>query len=96
MRASGISEERQFIEKYTTLGDTIVNQGHEGFIVRSMYPFHYGQFEKKLGKYVRPNHVTTDEHWSHGHAYGNRIESGELRAASIADEHSESEPGDMP
>lgn len=37
----------------------------EGFVVRSRYPFHYGQFPQRLGKYVREDHVTTDEHWSH-------------------------------
>lgn len=78
MRASGLTDTHQFIQKYTELGRTIVEQGHEGFIVRSMYPIHYGQFGQKLGKYVRPNHVQTDEHWSHGGSYNNRIAPGDM------------------
>lgn len=42
-----------------------VEQGHEGIVVRSEHPFHYGSINKRLGKYVRPNHVKDDEkHWS--------------------------------
>lgn len=42
-----------------------VNKGHEGIVVRSKAPYHYGQFSKNVGKYVRENHVKTGEkHWS--------------------------------
>ena len=42
-----------------------VEQGHEGIVVRSALPFHYGQIEQRLGKYVRPGHVKEGEkHWS--------------------------------
>ena len=44
--------------------DRLIENGHEGIVIRSALPFHYGQFEARLGKYVRENHVTTDEHWS--------------------------------
>jgi hypothetical protein len=74
MRASGLSEEHQFIEKYTAMGKSIVEQGHEGFIVRSMYPFHWAQFDEKVAKFVRCNHVQTDEHWSHQQTTRNKIE----------------------
>jgi hypothetical protein len=43
--------------------DRLIQNGHEGIVIRSALPFHYGQFESRLGKYVRENHVTTDEHW---------------------------------
>lgn len=43
--------------------NSIVQSGEEGLVVRSKYPFHYGEFEKRIGKYVRKNHVKTDEHW---------------------------------
>lgn len=42
----------------------LINDGHEGLVIRSKFPFHYDQFEDRLGKYVREDHVTTDEHWS--------------------------------
>ena len=56
----------QFWNYYYDLSQEVVKQGHEGIVVRSALPFHYGQVEQRLGKYVRPNHVTEDEeHWSH-------------------------------
>lgn len=68
-------DENQFVHDYTSLAEETVSWGNEGIVVRSMYPFHYGQFERKVGKYVRPNHVQTDEHWSHQQTTGNVIES---------------------
>lgn len=41
-----------------------IEAGHEGVVVRIAYPFHYGQFEDHIAKYVREGHVQTDEHWS--------------------------------
>lgn len=47
------------------LSQEVVDEGHEGIVVRSKHPFHYGQIEQRLGKYVRPGHVKDDEkHWS--------------------------------
>jgi len=51
----------------------VIDNGGEGIVVRSKFPFHYGQFSTKLGKYVRENHVKTDEHWSHTDIVKNRI-----------------------
>ncbi len=48
----------------TRLGNDVIKEGHEGIVIRSIYPFHYGQFSSNIAKYVRPNHVTTDDHWS--------------------------------
>ena len=36
----------------------------EGFVIRNCEKFHYNDFNKNVGKYVRANHVTTDEHWT--------------------------------
>lgn len=69
------SDERKFTMHHVDLGEWVVDNGHEGIIVRTKYPFHYGQFERKLGKYVRPNHVQTDEHWSHQPTTRNKIDS---------------------
>src|SRR3990167_6003711 len=71
------SEEWQLerdLAKYAS--DTIL-AGHEGLVVSTMYPFPYGSFEgyetsngktswrvAAIAKYVRPNHVQTDDHWS--------------------------------
>ncbi len=51
----------------------VVNNGGEGIVVRTKFPFHYGQFGRRLGKYVRENHVKTDEHWSAGDTLDNNI-----------------------
>lgn len=43
----------------------VIDNGGEGIVVRSKFGFHYGQFGRRLGKYVRENHVSDDaEHWS--------------------------------
>lgn len=43
----------------------LVREGHEGLVVRSKFPFHYDQFGRRLGKYVRENHVEEGAtHWS--------------------------------
>lgn len=36
----------------------------EGFVVRNCASFNYQDFDKNVGKYVRANHVQTDQHWS--------------------------------
>jgi hypothetical protein len=54
----------KLVAKLQECGEKIVAAGQEGFVVRSTYPFYYGQFQDNIAKYVRPNHVTTDVHWS--------------------------------
>lgn len=52
---------------YSDLVDTaelVVNDGHEGIVVRSTYPMHYGQFSQYMGKYVRDEHqLNLGESW---------------------------------
>ena len=48
----------------TKIGEDIISKGHEGLVIRSMYPFQWSQFGENVGKFVRPNHVQTDKHWS--------------------------------
>jgi hypothetical protein len=48
------------------IAQEIIEEGHEGIIIRNRYPFHYGQFQERLAKYVRANHVDKDEeHWKY-------------------------------
>lgn len=35
----------------------------EGYVVRLQEPFHYNNFADSVAKFVRPNHVQTDDHW---------------------------------
>jgi hypothetical protein len=41
------------------------NSVKEGYVVRNAASFHFNDFEKNLAKYVRKNHVQTDQHWMH-------------------------------
>lgn len=43
-----------------------MKQNHEveGFVIRNIDEFKYEDFSKNVGKYVRANHVQTDEHWT--------------------------------
>lgn len=42
----------------------MIAQGKEGFVVRLFHDsFHYRDFDRNVAKWVRANHVQTDEHW---------------------------------
>lgn len=38
----------------------------EGYVVRSAGAFYFEDFQVRVAKYVRPNHVGTDRRWMHG------------------------------
>lgn len=46
----------------------------EGYVVRLAGRFHYGAFRRSVAKYVRKNHVTTDEHWLHKEVVVNKLQ----------------------
>lgn len=56
-------KEWQLTNDITKIAQTVINQGHEGVVLRINYPFHFGQFSDHIAKYVRANHVQTDKHW---------------------------------
>ena len=41
---------------------------NEGYVIRTADEFHYSEFRSKVGKYVRQNHVRSDQHWRAGKA----------------------------
>jgi RNA ligase len=49
----------------------------EGYVVRVADRFSYGEFHRKVGKFVRRDHVQTDQHWRHGPAIEKNRLSGE-------------------
>lgn len=52
----------------------VIKNGGEGIVVRKKFPFHFGQFGRSLGKYVRENHVDDEsDHWSKGETIDNRV-----------------------
>jgi hypothetical protein len=44
-------------------GDKVIRKGHEGIVVRTKEGFYAKDLNKCIAKYVRANHVQTDEHW---------------------------------
>lgn len=45
------------------LSKTLDTTKHEGFVVRVTDSIHHDEFKNRLAKWVRKNHVQTDEHW---------------------------------
>lgn len=42
----------------------VITRGGEGVVIRNINSFPLQNFARNVAKYVRPNHVQTDEHWS--------------------------------
>ncbi|WP_444997398.1 hypothetical protein [Aliikangiella sp. IMCC44359] len=38
----------------------------EGYVIRLEEPFHYSDFADSVAKWVRAEHVQTDQHWMYG------------------------------
>ena len=36
---------------------------HEGYVIRLIDKFHYNDFDKYVAKFVRKDHVQTNQHW---------------------------------
>jgi hypothetical protein len=72
-RSATFDKEWKLTKDITELAQIVINQGHEGVVARIDYPFHYGQFSDHIAKYVRPNHVQTDEHWSQEDIVKNKL-----------------------
>lgn len=68
------SDKYVFAATVTQIAKENISQGNEGVVVRSVYPFHYSQFETYLAKYVRPNHVQTNKHWQNQRITRNVLE----------------------
>lgn len=45
------------------LAKSLDKEKNEGYVIRNKNSFKYEDFSKNVGKYVRKNHVQTDEHW---------------------------------
>lgn len=49
-----------------TVIDSLDETKQEGIVVRNFHDFHLSDFQINVAKYVRENHVQTDEHWTRG------------------------------
>lgn len=45
----------------------------EGYVVRNADRFHYDDFSTNVAKWVRKNHVQTDQHWMHEKVVPNKL-----------------------
>ena len=59
IKSNSLPELEQLITQY---GENYINQGGEGIVIRNSDSF--SDFNSNVAKYVRKNHVTTDEHWT--------------------------------
>ena len=55
------------------LCERLVSEGQEGLVIRLADGFPYRDFRTCTAKYVRKNHVQTDEHWMHGEIVRNGL-----------------------
>lgn len=54
--------------------ETLVQEGgKEGYVVRIAGSFKFEDFQKYVAKYVRKNHIQTDDHWMNGPVFPNRL-----------------------
>lgn len=66
--------EHEAKRKLRDYAQNVVNEGGEGIVVRKKFPYHYGQFGRSLGKYVRANHVEDGaDHWRSEEVLPNRL-----------------------
>ena len=66
--------EWELIRYLSKVGEKVINEGHEGIVVRSTYGYHFSQHKDFVLKYVRENHVQTDKLWSHTSVIKNQIQ----------------------
>lgn len=62
------------IYRLNDLAERVVADGHEGITVRSRFPYHFAQFERRVAKYVRDGHVDPEaDHWKHRTVIQNQL-----------------------
>lgn len=68
------TKDYKFVNSITKIADDIIKQGHEGVVVRNIFPFHQSKFQENVIKFVRSNHVQTNQHWSSQILVKNKLE----------------------
>ncbi len=61
------------MEKAKEIADRLDMTKQEGFVVRRIDEIPYSKFGKMVAKYVRENHVQTDNHWMSGPVVSNKL-----------------------
>ena len=55
------------------LHNTLLAKDREGYVIRTVSPFKYGEFRNKVGKFVRPGH-SAGSHWKNSQIIRNELE----------------------
>ena len=58
----------------------------EGYVVRSADEFHYDAFSVSVAKWVRPQHVQTDQHWMHANIEPNQLATNAKSGQGVENE----------
>ena len=69
----GLWDEAEMI----SIGQNLDQSKCEGFVVRNATQFHYQDFAENIAKWVRSNHVQTDEHWMYKDVVPNLLQNRE-------------------
>jgi hypothetical protein len=73
IKETTFTTEWQLMSTLAELGNAVIKSGQEGLVVKSKYPFHYTQFAENVAKYVRANHVQTNQHWTRKQIVKNQL-----------------------
>lgn len=57
------------------LADKVDIEKSEGYVIRRYDEFQYDDFIKNVAKWVRPKHVTTDQHWMYQKIVPNQLKN---------------------
>lgn len=69
---SGKYDKHDICDFFTTYRN---NRDIEGYVIRLSDEFHYDDFDKSVAKFVRKNHVQTDEHWMNQKMVPNKLKN---------------------
>ena len=64
---------KRVYQTVTTFSKLIPKLNIEGFVIRNQDSFHYNYFQENVFKWVRADHVQTDEHWSNNKIIKNKL-----------------------
>ncbi len=62
--------------KIKAIGENLNRYKCEGYVVRNVEQFHYNDFANNMAKWVRSNHVQSDEHWMSQEVIPNKLAKG--------------------
>lgn len=64
IKTARYEKEYELIADLTRIAKEVIAKGHEGIVVRNMFPIHPSKFTENVMKFVREDHVQTNKHWS--------------------------------